>query len=513
MTKLLNQIRQNLNQRPKLWCLLTGAITAAALPPHYFWPALFLGFSYLLWQLNNALSGKKAFAYGYWFGFGFFAAGLSWVGNALLIDALTFGWLYPLVLLAAGGFFGLFTAVPAALSFYFRTPYARWLAFAGFWVLSEWLRSFVLTGFPWNLLGSALAFNLSLLQAASFIGTYGLSFLTLLAVSTPALILIKQNRRACYLGLGTTFGILLLLFGFGQWRLQKLQIPMGDIQVRIVQPAIPQAMKWQADTLENNFADYIALSRSDGFENTDIIIWGETASPFPLDMDEAHLKQAAAAAPTNGYLITGAVRYAFDAESGYRPRNSLLVINAKAEIMAAYDKSHLVPFGEYIPLRRFLPDWIKPITGVIADFLPGQGLQALQLAGYPSFGGLICYEIIFPSQVAAKNPKPSWLINLTNDGWYGESAGPYQHLVTTQLRAVEEGLTIVRAANTGISAVIAPNGKIIAELSLNHRGVLDAKLPKELAISTAYGQNGNFIPLILIFLNIILAIYVSSRSL
>ena len=125
MIKLLKQIRQNLNQRPKLWCSLTGAITAAALPPHYFWPALFLGFSHLLWQLNNALSGKKAFAYGYWFGFGFFATGLSWVGNALLIDAMSFGWLYPLVLLSAGGFFGLFTAVPAALSFYFRAGYAR----------------------------------------------------------------------------------------------------------------------------------------------------------------------------------------------------------------------------------------------------------------------------------------------------------------------------------------------------------------------------------------------------
>lgn len=507
-------LQNSINARPKLGCLLAGFLTVGALPPWHVWPLLFIAFPWLLLQINRAVSKRRAFACGYWFGFGFFAAGLSWVGNALLIDAAVFGWLYPLVLLAAGGFFGLFTAVPALLAYLFRGLYARWLALAGFWVLSEWLRSFILTGFPWNLLGSVLAFDITLLQAAALIGTYGLSGLVLLAASAPALCLHYRNRTALIISLSIIIGISLLLWGFGSWRLKQYPERAGNLKIRIVQPAIPQQMKWQPDTLEDNFADYISLSRSPGFEDIDFVIWGETASPFPLDLDREHLLQAAAAVPPQGFLITGLVRYGFDPDEGYyRPRNSLLVIGRNGEIAAAYDKSHLVPFGEYIPLRRFLPQWIRPITGAIANFMPGQGPQALQAGNYPSFGGLICYEIIFPGQVAARNPRPEWLVNLTNDGWYGDSAGPYQHLVTTQLRAVEEGLTIVRAANTGISAVISPVGKIIAELGLNRRGFIDANLPQTLTISTAYGKNCNIIPLILTFLNIMLAFYISSRTL
>ena len=488
-------------------------MAAGALPPYYIWPMLLVAFSWLLLQINEAGSKRKAFACGYWFGFGFFSAGLAWIGNALLIDASVFGWLYPFVLLAAGGFFGLFSAIPALFSCLFHGLWARWLALAGFWVLSEWLRSFILTGFPWNLLGSVLAFNPVLLQLASVIGTYGLSFLILLAAGAPALVLYYQTRRSLYISAAVAVSVILLLWGFGSLRLSGISEKPGPIKVRVVQPAIPQQMKWQPDTLEDNFADYIALSRSEGFEELDFVVWGETASPFPLDLDQKHLLQASEAAPSNGYLLTGLVRYVFDVNEGYRPRNSMLAITPAGKIAAAYDKSHLVPFGEYIPLRRYLPDWIRPITGAIANFMPGDGPRTLRTGNYPPFGSLICYEIIFPGQITARNPRPEWLVNLTNDGWYGESSGPYQHLVTTQLRAVEEGLTIVRAANTGISAVIAPTGKIIAELGLNRRGILDAALPEKLTISTAYGRNRNIIPLGLIFLNIMLAFYISSRTL
>lgn len=210
------------------------------------------------------------------------------------------------------------------------------------------------------------------------------------------------------------------------------------------------------------------------------------------------------AVPSGGYLLTGLVRYELDGET-FAPVNSMFVINTQGKIVDFYDKSHLVPFGEYIPFRRWLPDWIRPITNVVANFLPGTGPKVIKTEGQPSFGALICYEIIFPSQIVDADNRPQWLVNLTNDGWYGVSQGPYQHLVTARMRAVEEGLSIVRAANTGISAIISPYGQITAFLPLNQKGIIDAELPAPTSLSTVYGHWGNLLPLTLCLLNIIFA--------
>ena len=174
----------------KSLCFATGAISVLALPPYYVFPLLFISISYLLFSISKADSAKKAFAYGYWFGFGWFAFGLSWIGNALLIDAAALGWLYPITLFASGAFFGLFIGIPAALTHYFKKAYAQWLAFAALWVIFEWIRSFILTGFPWNLMGSVLSFSPLLLQSVSIFGTYGLSLLVLLGCSASALFFI-----------------------------------------------------------------------------------------------------------------------------------------------------------------------------------------------------------------------------------------------------------------------------------------------------------------------------------
>lgn len=489
---------------------LAGVFSVCALPPYYFFPALFAGFTVLLLLLGRASSAKQAFTAGYWFGFGFFACGFSWIGNALLIDAATFGWLYPLALLGSGAFFGLFAAVPAWLTFYFPGFKQKYAVFPALWVLSEWIRSFILTGFPWNLLGSCLAFHSAGIQLASVFGTYGLSWLLLFVVSAPALWLQPPGQTERRASLTIMAAGIAVIYGFGFWRLAAKDDPTpSETTIRIVQPSIPQNMKWDRNTLENNLNDYISLSREPGLKKTDFVIWGETASPFPLDIDLPHRRAVTQAIPENGYLITGALRYSFDRYGEASPLNSVLIIGKNGEIAAAYDKTHLVPFGEYIPLRRFLPASFRPITNTIANFRPGNGPETVNIQNYPALGMVICYEIIFPHEISDRKNKPQWIVNTTNDGWYGNSAGPYQHLVTTRLRAVEEGITIVRAANSGISAVISRTGRVINKLNLNQRGILDTRLPKSLNLYTIYGEFGNKIPLILLTFNILLVFFLS----
>lgn len=506
-------LANKLKNHPKTAAILLGALAVLALPPYYVFPVLFISFASLLWLLNRQVRFKTAFALGYWFGFAFFGLGFSWASNALLIDAASYGWLYPISLLASGTFFGLFTAFPAALTVYFKSPAAKLFAFAAFWTLSEWLRSFVLTGFPWNLLGSILAFRVEFLQTATIWGTYGLSLLIILFSAAP--FLFSFHRRSYnFLAASLLFGIPLLLSVFGFWRLNHYRNTFLEpgLSIRMVQPSIPQEMKWNRQALENNLQKYIELSRQPGLDKIDFVIWGETATPFPLDIDPEHLQQVRKAVPEKGFLVTGVVRYEFTPYSEVIPYNSMFIIDSKGEIVDYYDKSHLVPFGEYIPLRQYLPSWIKPLTNTVANFQPGNGPKTINLQNYPQLSGLICYEIIFPSQVADKKNPPHWLINLTNDGWYGNSAGPYQHLVTTQLRAVEEGRSIVRVANSGISAAIDPLGRLIEYIPLNHYEAKDVILPSELYIFTIYSSCGNSIPLILCFLNIILAFYFSLRK-
>ncbi len=490
---------------PSLLAFVLGTLSVAALPPYYCFILLFFTLSGWLLLLNAAPSPRKAFAVGYWFGFGFFAFGFSWIGNALLIDPAPLAWLYPFCLLAGGAFFGLFFAFPAWISCYFKGIAARYLSFSALLVIFEWLRSFVLTGFPWNLWGSVLAFCPQALQGASLAGTYGLSLWALLIGTAPAFWLQKRCFSRFLISLALIFGLGAPLCVYGNWRLEHQPQPQREIKVRLVQPAIPQNMKWNPQTLAQNFNEYIDMSRLPGQDGVDFVIWGETASPYALDLDLNALKAAASAAPKNGYLITGLVRYEQTTDQPYIPVNSLFVLNRQGEIAAVYDKFHLVPFGEYIPLRTYLPDSVRPLTNTISDFKPGPGPQKLSLAGYPDLGALICYEIIFPHQIVPPLNPPSWVVNITNDGWYGDSAGPYQHLVATRLRAIEEGISIIRVANTGISAIISPYGSVLASIPLNQKAILDAGVPIYTNLSTIYGDNGNIIPLILCLVNLGLA--------
>lgn len=478
-------------QYKKTISALLGVAATLALPPHYQIWILVFSLGGLMMLLSKAVNARQAFAFGYWFGFGFFAIGLSWVANALTLDIKSFWWLIPITLTASGAFFGLFVALPAFGSYFFKGIWAKIIAFAVLWGISEWFRSFLFTGFPWNLLGSVLAFDHRLLQTVSIFGTYGLSILVIIAAMLPAAT-IKTKKKNIFIVAVSEIILIAGIIGFGFYRANLLDDDkQTETKIRVVQPSIPQSMKWDFGELEQNFADYIAMSQSKGFENLDAVIWGETASTFPLTLDRAHFYQVLPAVPDDGFLITGSIDYYPDDNNRWLPVNAGIVMKHGKGIINTYAKSHLVPFGEYIPFRKFIPAKLRPITKVIADFKAGKGRRTIHTDKLPPFGILICYEVIFPHEVTDVNDRPQWLINLTNDGWYGRSSGPYQHLVTAQLRAVEEGLTIVRAANSGISALISRSGKILASISLHKRGNLDFNLPKNLDTVTPYSKYGN----------------------
>ncbi len=508
------QISKLLKFCPKTLALLLGGISVAALPPYYILPVVFLCFGGLLLLLCFNPAPQTAFAIGYWFGFGHFGIGFSWAANALLVDSQTYGWLYPVCILSAGAFFGLFTALPALLTAWFRTPISKLFALAGLWTASEWLRSFVLTGFPWNLLGSALTFRPEYFQTVSIWGTYGLTLVLLLWSMAPALFFFPGSKYCRPVAAGLLIALPVFVAGFGYARINILNpgFVRPGITVRMVQPNIPQGIKWDNAAIEDNFAKHIRLGSAPGLENVDFVIWGETASPFPLDMDTRHRQQILESVPPQGYLLTGQVRVQTSPYGRLLPYNSMMIIDKQGEIVDYYDKAHLVPFGEYIPLRRYLPDWIKPITNTVSNFEPGPGPRTLNIGNYPPFGVLICYEIIFPAQITDRTERPQWLINLTNDAWYGDSAGPRQHLIAARLRAAEEGLTIVRVAGSGISAAIDPLGRILGQIPLNRSAILDVTLPGKLSTITFYGNYGNFVPIFLMLLNIMLAIYLSLRK-
>lgn len=473
----------------KTYAFLAGMLCVAGLPPYYVLMAPIVGFCSLMLILNGAKSKKEAFAAGYWFGFGFFSFGLSWIGNAVLIEPERTGWLFPIILLSSGGFFGLFAAFPAMFTWFAKSIWRKIFVFAAMWTVFEWIRGFFLSGFPWNPVGSMFAFCSQLIQSAAIIGTFGLSFVAVLFFCLPAAGIIKRGKQAA-----EALILMALVFfvnaEYGVLRLKYADNGNSDTKIRIVQPAIPQVLKWEKSALGENFAQYAAMSAQSGIDDIDFVIWGETASPYNPRFMPLYLQKFVTAVPNDGYLLFGAVDYEF-VDGDYRPKNSMLVMNKDGDIVDSYDKSHLVPFGEYIPFRKYLPDFVQPVAKIIGDFKAGDAHKVISLKDKPSLGALICYEVIFPADVVDENNRPQWIAVLTNDGWYGDSMGPYQHLVSAQMRAIEEGLPIVRSANSGISAIIDAYGQITEQLGLQKRGVVDGLLPKPLSRPTIYSKIHN----------------------
>lgn len=503
MNAVLNYVAHLAGWRKRLALWLLGALAVLALPPVYFIPALGLSFAALLLILSEAKNRKAAFAVGWWFGFGFFTAGLYWISNALLIDIKRFIWFVPFSLFGLSAFLGLFIGLAALLSWSTRRKgLGAALALAAAWTLHEWVRSFIFTGFPWNPIASVWVAVTPVLQGEAWLGPYGMGFFTLLAASSWPFYWKARSRVGRYLSLAPL--ALLLLIGLaGTLRLQSAEAGVVDgVRLRLVQPNIEQSLKWKSDLRARHLKKLIELSRLPAATPPTHVVWAETAVPYLLSEDAAARQAVAMAAPENGLVITGAVRTSPRDETPYQIWNSMMAIDEAGDIRAVFDKFHLVPFGEYMPLKSILP--LKKITEGATDFSAGPGPLTLDLPGLPPVGPLICYEVIFPKEVADPERRPAWLLNLTNDSWYGDSAGPRQHWAQAVLRAVEEGLPLVRVANGGVSGIVDAYGRTQARLDLGYEGILDGDLPKAADDPPLYSRFGNmpFISslLVLVFL-------------
>lgn len=472
--------RLSLIQR-MIFALLCGGLATLTLPP-FFWFILMLpAYSGLYLLLNSTDKGKHHFWTGWAFGLGYHASGLYWFANALLIDAEKFAWMIPFAVLGLPAILGIFYGLMALLWHNTKKRYPQLilpmhqaLIFAVLWLGMELARGYLFTGFPWNLPASSWAGSLPMLQPLHFLGAYGYSFYTVLLAIMPAIAWLSRAEKPLLICLM----MLILPFGYGQWRLYQSPTEYTDTTLKIVQPSISQQLKWRPEQRIRTIEKHLLLSKpKEGESQAKLIIWSESAYPYAIEPYSPPLQYITQKiVPPQSHLFTGAVR--FDAEGNVY--HGLSVVASDSSIPAQYDKIRLVPFGEFVPLRWLLP--LQKITHGMKDFTPGKTQKIIALPDVPAVLPLICYEVIFPemSQADADTPKPEWLLNLTNDGWYGESNGPYQHFAMARMRAVEQGLPMVRAANNGISAVIDPVGRIVASLSLNAVGVITHRLPKPL---------------------------------
>lgn len=493
--------------RRRLIALFSGASGALALAPLDLWPAIVVPMTTAVWLLDGAAGESRAarlraaMAAGWWWGFGFFLAGLWWLGAAFLVEADKFAWAMPLGVVALPGFLALFPALGFGLARLLWSPGAgRILTLAAALALSEWLRGHVLTGFPWNVYGMMLAGQDWIAQSASVIGLYGLTLLAVALGAAPATLTgsAGDRRRAPIAALV----VLCALLGFGAWRVPAQPSPVvAGVKLRLMQPNLPQDAKFSSANSEAILQRYLELSdratspQALGVQDLTHLIWPESAFPFLLGRTPEALSRIAALLPPNATLITGAARAGEMLPGDGRPPiyNAIQVVDDQGVIVASYDKVHLVPFGEYLP--GFLDKLIRGLglsefVSVPGGFSAGTRRAPLTVRGLPPAAALICYEVIFPGAVMPQGPRPGFMLNLTNDGWFGQTSGPYQHLAQARLRAVEEGLPLVRVANTGVSAVIDGYGRITGRLPLGREGVLDASLPRHLPV-TLYAQFGD----------------------
>lgn len=503
-------------RRRWLAAFVLGGLAAAALPPVYAVPLLIPAFTGLLWLIDGTSGVRAAAAAGWWFGLGLFVFGIYWIGFSMLVDAAKFAWMIPFAVFGISAVEAAFPALAAlVMRFWPGLGPGRVIAFAAAWTAAEWLRGVALSGFPWNLTGTAWTFSDSMMQIASVVGTYGLGLLTVAAAAMPAVLGDPPepghaaNARVRWGAAAAAAAGLAAVWAFGAARLADAGSAMQPgVRLRIVQPDIAQKDKWRSDMRQANLNRLIRLSDRPGRDTITDVIWPEAAAPYPLSIRPGARLQAAEAAPPGGLLFTGAPRVALRAGGGVKIWNSLYVLDGSGDTLAVYDKHHLVPFGEYVPLRETLrPLGIDKLTPGGLDFSAGPGPRTLLLPGLPPVSPLICYEVIFPGGVVAPGaPRPAWLLNITNDAWFGRSSGPHQHFEAARLRAVEEGLPLVRSANTGISAVIDPYGRVLHRLGLEREGIIDSALPKPLPALTPFARLGNGMTLAVILVAFAVAV-------
>ena len=485
------------DKKPALESLLLGALTGLIFFPI---PAiqlvLFWTLSRFLLILDTKYSLKKALGISISFFFGYFFVSLYWICHALTVEIESFWWAIPFCLFGLPLFLSLIPSsiLPWFIGWTYKSPhkFLRYLflqfgqgddyAVLRLLMLATWIGTFEFLMdefFPWAAIGNTWVSVSVISQFAAVGGVFTLSFLTVALMGIPYLWMTKTDTkgRLCYAVFGAVSLVGILLYG--SLRL-KTPVTWSSTKVRLVQPGIPHRIDWKMEEQIQDLNKLFNLSKQNK-DYVNAIIWPEAILTLSLDVG-SYLPQQIAEflRDKSDYLITGAVR-----RTHRRAWNSIYVLNKNGVARAPYDKHHLVPFGEYVPLRLWIEKTfgiqnLRKITAGMLDFSKGSGQKVLDLEGLPSFSPMICYEAIFPGQVVPYNQNPSWLLHVTEDSWFGKSVGPYQHFQISRMRAIEEGVPVVRVANTGISGVIDPYGRVVQKMKLGETGVLDARLPNPL---------------------------------
>lgn len=507
----LKQFLDQLRFRNKiLVSFLLGVFSTLAMPPVALWPILFVTFPLFIWLIDGLLFAqspnsetpskrkklKQVFLLSWGFGFGYFVVSLYWLGSSFLVEPEKFAWALPFAVTLLPLFLGLFYAIPLALASLFWTKRAERLLLFSIAIFSgDWLRGHILTGFPWNLIGHSLTGQLEMMQSVTLFGLYGLSAIAALIFSTPAILFSPQTNDSKGLSLVALspliFSVFVLigLYGFGSYRLEQAGPTkfLKDIEVVLVQPNISQKDKVDYKKRPNALLKTIELTETlPPLDQTEakhrLIIWPETAIPFALNRSPTILKRLDEMLEPGNTLISGAFHVENNQDikgtNNYQVYNSLFVVNHLGEITNHYDKNHLVPFGEYLPFPQlFRKLGLKAIADERGGFKIGPEPKPVHLEKAPAFLPSICYEAIFPLSEKTITTGAKWLLNISNDGWFGNTVGPHQHLHQVRLRSVETGLPMIRSVNGGISAIFDGVGRVVNKYFLSKAEVNISKLP------------------------------------
>lgn len=491
MERLANRVLLLTGWRRAGLAFLLGAATVLAQAPYLLFAVCFLTFPLLVWLLDGAFPQSRrfglavswpAFWTGWWFGFGYFAAGLWWIGNALFVDAREFLWLWPFAVLGLPALLAIFYGFATALArLVWSDGMARIAALAFGFAVAEWLRDFAFTGFPWNSIGYAAMPVAVAMQPAAIFGILGMNALAVFAFALPAA-LAQGGMRA----LAAALCLVVLVggdLGYGYWRLAGApETASGGPLVRIVQPSVDQSEKWNPGRRREIFDLLLSLStrKQDGEPRPDIVVWPETSIPFILTRTPEAVSAIADAFDDDQTLLAGAVREneAVSGNAAARYYNAILAISGDGVIFDAADKVHLVPFGEYLPFSGLMSEWgFKAVAAADRGYSPGERRHTLTLPGGLTALPSVCYEAIFPGEVSYAGDKPNVIVNVTNDAWYGDTPGPYQHVHQARIRSVETGLPMVRAANNGISAFFDGYGRQSDAIGYEVRGAFQQRVP------------------------------------
>lgn len=491
----------------RVLALAAGLAAALAHPPFGFLPGL-LGYPLLLWLVDTADANRplrSAFWRGWLAGVAYFGLGTWWIAEAFLVDAANQGWMAPFAVALMAGGIALFWGLACLLYRWTgATGVARVLVFAGVFAACEWLRGHVLTGFPWNLPGETWKAGSALSQTAALVGAYGLTWLTI-AIFGSAVVWREGRAGKAAVGLALATLASLWLFGFSRTFSTTMPAPPpGSPVVRIVQADIKQSAKYDPAEFRRIVDAYVRLSAlpyPDG-RVADIVVWPEGAIPDAIDnyLAPGTWTRAAieGALKPGQVLLVGAYRVE-GTQADYRVFNSLVAVRRTGEGLepaGVYDKHRLVPFGEFLPLDGLMTALgIKTLVHVGDGFTAGPAPAPLHPAGLPVFQPLICYEGLYPgftrAGAKASGKRPAFIVNVSNDAWFGATSGPLQHLNLSSYRAIEEGVPILRATPTGVSAMIGPTGSPISRvLHLGDSGVIDGVLPLS-GFNTLYTRLGD----------------------